>query len=400
MLPSSPESRPGTALLPAQRAAAEPARTPLIDAIFLRVLATQVAIGFGFSLFFLLPKYLATELAATPSTIGAVTAAGLCAVVVASPAVGWALDRFGRRTPAMLGAFLVFASSLGMTTVHEVGAWLYVLRIVQGFGFALGFNAAVASVADRAPSDRLGQAIGLLGVASLATNAIAPALGEWLAHVHGWDTVFLLAAATGIVTVLIVRGLPETIPAEKSSVAAEIPRLDRGLLAIALVNGAAFGTLITFTQAFALERGAERVAGYFLGYTLGALVVRLALGGTADRIGRRRVAFGSLVGYGLVAIATANLHPGWLELFGLGFGVTHGFLYPALAALVAEHSSPARRGRDLTAFIAAFYLGSALALFGGGWLARAAGYPLLFALMGAITVASGIWFAFAKRRGA
>lgn len=395
MLPSSPESRPEAALLTAQ-----PARTPLIDAIFLRVLATQVAVGFGFSLFFLLPKYLATELAATPSTIGAVAAVGLCAVVVASPAVGWALDRFGRRTPALLGAFLVFASSLGMTTVHEVGAWLYVLRIVQGFGFALGFNAAVASVADRAPSDRLGQAIGLLGVASLATNAVAPTLGEWLAHVHGWNSVFLVAAATGLATMLIVRSLPDTIPVEKTQERSASPRLDRAVLSIALVNGAAFGTLITFTQAFALERGAERVAGYFLGYTLGALVVRLALGGAADRIGRRRVAIGSLVGYGLVALATSKLNPGWLELFGLGFGITHGFLYPALAALVVEQSSPARRGRDLTAFNAAFYLGSALALFGGGWLARAAGYPLLFALMGAITVASGILFAFTKRRTA
>jgi MFS family permease len=393
MLPSSPDSRPQAALL-----AARPARAPLIDAIFLRVLATQVAIGMGFSLYFLLPKYLATELAATPSTIGAVAASSLCAVVVATPAVGWALDRFGRRAPALLGAFLVFASSLAMTTVHEVGAWLYVLRIVQGFGFALGFNAAVASVADRAPSERLGQAIGLLGVASLATNAVAPALGEWLAHAHGWDAVFVLAAATGIATMLVLRGLPDAAPVEKALEASASPAVNRAILAIALVNGAVFGTLITFTQAFALEQGAERVAGYFMGYTLGALVVRLALGATADRIGRRRVAIGSLVGYGLVTLATAKLSPAWLELFGLGFGITHGFLYPALAALVAEQSSAARRGRDLTAFNGAFYLGSALALFGGGWLARAAGYPLLFTLMGAIAVASGILFAFAKRR--
>src|SRR6187397_2800345 len=74
---------------------------PLIDAFFLRVVAFQVAVGFGFSAYFLLPKYLATELHASPSTIGAVTAVALCAVVLVAPVVGWSLDRYGRRTPAL-----------------------------------------------------------------------------------------------------------------------------------------------------------------------------------------------------------------------------------------------------------------------------------------------------------
>jgi MFS family permease len=389
--PSSPEP---SVLVPAC------VQHPLIDAFFLRVLAVQVAVGFGFSTYFLLPKYLATELSAGPSTIGAVTAVGLCAVVLAAPVVGWALDRFGRRTPALLGAFLVFASSLAMTTVHEIGAWLYFIRVVQGLGFALGFNAASASVADRAPAERLGQAIGLLGVASLATNAVAPALGETLAHAYGWDSVFVMAAATGLVTLALSPALPGRPSLTKAQNEAVDRALDPRLLAVALVNGAIFGTLITFTQSFALERGAERVAGYFLGYTLGALVVRLALGGAADRFGRRRVAVGALFGYGLVALATADLNLRWLALLGVGFGVTHGFLYPAVAALVVEESIPGRRGRDLTYFNAAFNLGAGAALFGCGWLARAVGYPPVFILMGSITLISAVLFALSKRRPA
>jgi MFS family permease len=154
------------------------------------------------------------------------------------------------------------------------------------------------------------------------------------------------------------------------------------------VAGACFGTLITFTQPYALARGAERVSGYLIGYTLGALFVRVGLGGMADRFGHRRVAQLSLATYGMVAIGTSCLTPSWIVPFGVGFGLSHGFLYPALAALAAEGSNPERRGRALSAFNAYFNLGAGLALVGCGWLARVAGYPAVFVLVGALTTLS------------
>jgi MFS family permease len=276
-----------------------------------------------------------------------------------------------------------------MLRVKEIDWLLYGLRLIQGMGFALGFNATAAYVADIAPRGRLGQAMGLLGASSLLTNALAPALFESVALHWGWQPVFAAAAVTGVVTLFIAFALPDTTspnPAGGGALFADPQTTRVGF--VTAVTGAAFGTLITFTTPFALARGAERVAPYLVGYTLGALLVRVGLGKVADRAGRRKVAQLSLAGYGSVALLTALLQPSLLLVFGFGFGVAHGFLYPTLAAMAAEGSSPERRGRTLANFNAAFNSGAGLALLGGGWVARAAGYPLLFSVVGLLALTS------------
>lgn len=356
---------------------------------FARVLLAQLAIGFGFSIYFLLPKYLATELHADATSIGNVGATGLAAAVATTPLMGTLLDRYGRRLPMAASAALVIAGSLGMLRVHEIGVVLYLLRIVQGIGFGLGFNAAAAYVADIAPAGRLGQAMGLLGAASLLTNALAPALFESVAVKWGWAPVFSAASATGILTCLVSLVLPEPDTSRNVATALAPSNASTARLGYASwVTGAAFGTLITFTQPFALSRGAERVSTYLIGYTLGALLVRIVLGNFADRVGRLRVARWSLFGYGAVALLTAFLEPSLLLVLGFGFGLAHGFLYPSLAALVAEGVASERRGRALANFNAAFNSGAGLSLLGGGWVARGAGYPALFALVGCVTITS------------
>lgn len=353
-------------------------------------MSAQVSVGFGFSIYFLLPKYLATELHAGPTTIGAVMASSLAAAVLTTPLMGALLDRYGRRIPMVISALLVIASSLGMLRVREVGLLLYAFRVLQGMGFALGFNAAAAYVADIAPPGRLGQAMGLLGAGSLLTNAIGPASFESVALRWGWAPVFCAAALTGVATLLVTLALPRTtatIPSFATSlVAPQVTLSGSRIGAATLATGAVFGTLISFTQPFALARGADRVSTHLVGYTVGALIVRLTLGGLSDRLGRVRVAQGSLFAYGTVALLTSLLQPALLLPLGLAFGAAHGFLYPALAALAADGANPERRGRTLANFNAAFNFGAGLALVAGGWVARAAGYPALFSLVGLLTL--------------
>ena len=154
-------------------------------------------------------------------------------------------------------------------------------------------------------------------------------------------------------------------------------------------SGAAFGVMFTFTQPFALGLGEERVSGLFLGYTAAAVFVRLVFGGLADRLGRQQVALGSLLLYACVVTATAALQPGWLPVFGLGFGAAHGLFYPALSAFTVEGVPRAQRG-TLTALVnAAFNLGSTAMVAAGGLFARSTSYELVFVLAGLFTM-SGV----------
>ena len=175
---------------------------------------------------------------------------------------------------------------------------------------------------------RLGQAMGLLGTASLVTNALAPALFESVAARWGWAPVFVAASATGLITLLLTFSLPRPATATfSSSDALPTPPLTNSRLSAAtLATGAAFGTLISFTQPFALARGAERVSTYLVGYTLGALFVRIALGSLADRVGRLRVAQWALFAYGAVALLTSLLEPSLLLPLGVLFGAANAYL--------------------------------------------------------------------------
>lgn len=363
------------------------ARSALLGAAFVRLLLVQLSVGCSFSIYLLLPKYLATEHHANASVIGVVGAMGLIAAVVATPFVGHALDRVGRRPMMILSGVLQALASLGMAGIDEVGPALYGLRLLQGTAVTLALNATAVSVADIAPPGRLGHALGLLGGASLFANALAPPAAEAVAHALGWRAVFLGATAVALCTA----GLGLTVtdaPRRQADLSGPPPSGMGRVLYAALITGAAFGTMFTFTQPFALDLGATRVAGFFTGFAISGLSIRLVLGNAADRWGRLPVARAALFGYGLLTLLTAFLRPNLLELYGLGLGIAHGFLYPSLGALIAERSSAAWVGRALSTFNGAFNLGIGVAMLGCGSLATHAGYPAVFLLVGACTALS------------
>jgi MFS family permease len=145
----------------------------------------------------------------------------------------------------------------------------------------------------------------------------------------------------------------------------------------------------TYALPFALSLGDSDVGGLFVGYTLTAVVVRLALGNLADRFGRRFLSIVALSLYGIVVLLTADLEAGGLFTLGLGLGLAHGFLYPALNALAIEDAPAQSRGMVMTTFNGAFNLGFALSVLGLGLLADHAGYPPVFLVAGALTL-SGV----------
>nr|MDQ2645465.1 MFS transporter [Myxococcota bacterium] len=84
----------------------------LYTAAFVRLLAVQFCFGLSFSVYFLLPKYLTTELHAGAAAIGAVGASAMWASVLATPLVAAMLDRVGRRPALLLGSVITCVSSL------------------------------------------------------------------------------------------------------------------------------------------------------------------------------------------------------------------------------------------------------------------------------------------------
>ena len=355
----------------------------------------QFCFGLSYSCFFLLPKYLARELHADASAIGAVAATALIAGVLATPWMGAWLDRGARRPFVSYGALVNALSGGAFALLHAVSWPLFALRVVHGISYALVFNATLTLAADLAPPKKLGQAIGLCGAAGMLANAIAPAIAETIADQQGWALVFWLAGGAALLAALLSLGLREPRRNARALLAAEAEAelgpsaltLLRdpqrwGALVCCAANGAAFGAMFTFTQPFALSLNASKVSSFFVGYTATALAVRLFLGTLADTWGRRRVALGALVLYGLVAATTSLLRPQLLFFFGAGMGLAHGLLYPALNAIAVEGVPRARRGAVMSYFFGCFNSGFALWVLSAGVLAKSHGYPLIFLITG------------------
>ena len=404
-----PDSR--FALEPASSSSAAQAPEALLSKPFVLMLCVQFCFGLSYSTFFLLPKFLAQSFHADADTIGAVASTALFAGVLAVPFIGALIDRHSRRSVIVLGALVNTLTAGAFVAVHSVAWPLFVLRAANGISYALVFNGIVTWAADLAPAKKLSQAIGLCGAASTVANAMAPAVGEAVADSYGWPSVFALGGAAALVSALLALGIreqraPQAATANADHAAAPSalslvlePRR-AGAFVCSMAAGGGFGVMFTFSQPFALLLGAEKVSGLFLGYTGCAVLVRLCLGGVADRFGRRRIAFAALVLYGLVVCMTSQLRPSLLFALGAGMGLAHGLLYPALNALAVDGVSRARRGAVMTYFLGCFNGGFALCVLGMGLVAKSHGYPIVFLATGTLIWSSLLFLPKAQRLGA
>ncbi len=361
----------------------------LLSPRFAALLCAQFCFGFCFSVFLLLPKFLVMEFGATATEVGWATAVAPLSALLCVPLVGGWLDRGGRRGLIIGGALMMALASSAFVMVDRVGPLLFGLRVLQGASFTLAFNAAAMLTVDLAPGARLGQALGILGVSNLVTNAIAPAVVEPLARAHGWIPVFWLASGCALLAVLLAFLLPDPRSRLPARPAAHIGRRGWALVYVSAMMGAAFGTVITFVQPMALAMGVQEIGGLFIGYTVAAVLVRVVLGSVADRFGRQRVAILALALYTLVVAAAAGLRPSFIVALGAGLGFAHGLSYPALSALAVEGALPEQRGRTITYFNGGFNGGFAACSFAFGAVASVAGYPTVF-LLAASLCATGV----------
>ena len=113
-------------------------------------------------------------------------------------------DLYGRRQMLLVGIALFSCASLlcGLAPNLEL---LIVARALQGLGAALMMSLAMALVGESVAKDNTGSAMGILGTVSALGTAIGPSLGGVLIKQGGWPLMFMVSAALGGLTWLMVR---------------------------------------------------------------------------------------------------------------------------------------------------------------------------------------------------
>ena len=380
---------------------------------FARATLTNFFFMSSLSCFILLPLYV-HRLGGTEAEIGLVQGVYSAAGILCQPVIGLWLDRIGRRFFMALGVALLIASSAAFLVSHSM-ALLAALRVVQGLGFSAFFVANYMHVVDLVPAERRGWALGIYGISGFLGTALAPVAGEIIVRRLGFPWLFVLSVLLGGVAAWLVatsRGFRPPSGGEGPGIGslraglAEVLRLH---MALTFFFGLGTGAMFTFLPTFGEGLGVHSVSLFYTAYAIAAVGVRVGGGNLIDTRGRRATIIPSMFVQGaaaglLTAMAllvqphmTVPVVP-FLFLAGLLAGGAHGFLYPALAALLMDVTPEARRGSVVGIFSAAFLVGNTLGSMVFGYVAHGLGYPVMWSTLTLLLLA-GFVLSFRLRVG-
>ncbi len=262
-----------------------------------------------------------------------------------APVAGRWADRAGP-APVLRAGAASLALGLVATTLAPT-IWLAYLAYGLGVGWAVacGYVPMVATVGgwfERRRTAALGVAVAGIGLGTLVGSPVAAALIDAV----GWRRTFLIEAAVGATTLLVVstvaRHGPAAVPSARPRSPAELARSAdfRVLYVSATLVSLALFVPFVFLASYAEERGIRPVAAATLvGCIGGASVVgRLGLGALAARVGAIRL-------YRLSFAVMAGSHVVWwvaddrfvlLVVYAVTLGLGYGGFIALSPAVVAE----------------------------------------------------------------
>lgn len=329
------------------------------------------------------PGYL-LDIGGRASQIGLAYGLFSLSAVASRPAVGWLVDRWGRKPVLLMGAAIFSLSPALYAMIQTLWPFLAV-RILHGFGIAAFTTAYTTLVADLAPRARRGEAIGLSGVTNNFGMLFAPVLGGLAASEWGYANHFWASAGITALSVLLLlpvrepRGEPNTGPKEHSLWG--MARLRPVVWASFGITGLAvsYGAILSFLAPFAGERGLVTAGGYFTAFAVAMMIAQACAGWLSDRIGRRAVAVPGMV---LVVLAMVSLalaaREASLLVAGALFGLSWGLARAGVDTAVVDAVPTEARGTAVGFLYLCFDVGVGVGSFGLGVLAQAFGFSAAF----------------------
>jgi MFS family permease len=333
-------------------------------------------------LFFASFNMLIPELPAYLTSLGGAQYKGLIislftlTAMLSRPFSGKLADTVGRVPVIIAGSIVCFICSLIYPLVTSVAAFL-LLRLAHGFSTGFAPTGTAAYLSDVIPLTRRGEAMGILGTAGAVGMAGGPAIGGLLANQFGLNALFYCSSAFGLMSVLILLRLKETLNQTQPFRLAVLkvnksdlfePRVIVPCLVMVLL-AFSYGTVYTIIPDFGEHVGIRNKGLLFSYMTLASLLMRFIGGKASDRWGRAVV-----LRISAVVTTTAMFVIGSSDsalqltigmcLYGLAYGATS----PTLIAWASDLSDTRFRGRGLASMYIAMEFGIGFGALMSGWL--------------------------------
>jgi MFS family permease len=354
--------------------------------------------------FVLLPLYI-QRLGGDEADIGLVQGLYSAAGIVCQPVVGALVDYLGRRFFMRLGAGLLVVSC-ALFVVSSPLPLLGALRALQGVAFSTFFVANYIHVVEMVPAERRGWALGIFGLSGLVSTSLAPLVGELMIRRFGFPWFFAAATVVAAGAASVVWRVQDVRPAALGArpglhvIREGLLQLRHMHMLLAFFFGLGTGTIFTFLPTFGEFLGVTSVGLFYTAYAGAAMLVRVAGGTLIDVRGRRAVIIPSMFvqtcATCMLALVALLFRPAlglpvlpFLFLAGFLAGGAHGFLYPAMSALLMDVTPERRRGSAVGIFSSVFLVGNSIGAIVFGYVAHGLGYPVMW---GALTLLLAVGF--------
>src|SRR6266849_1006236 len=368
----------------------------LVSGPFARTMLTNFFFFGSLNGYVLLPLYV-HQLGGNEASVGLVQGMFSAAGILCQPLIGAWIDRIGRHFFMVLGVTLLTLSCVAFVVTSSIPL-LGALRALQGIGFSAFFVANYVHIVDLVPVERRGWALGIYGLSGFLGTALAPVAGEMVVNNLGFRWLFLLAVLLSSVAALLVARTYGIRPPDMGRgpgfemFREALKDVLRVHMALAFFFGLGIGAMFTFLPTFGESLGVRSVALYYTAYAVAAMGVRVAGGNLIDTQGRRATIIPSMfiqaASVAILAILAlqVRLHMAvpivpFLVLAGLLAGGGHGFLYPALSALLMDVTPERHRGGAVGIFSGVMLIGQTLGSMIFGYVAHGFGYAVMWGVV-------------------
>lgn len=346
------------------------------------------------------------DLTGSDSMAGA-TIFAVIAPMALAPLVGWVVDRY-RRKPFFIAANLVAAALLSplLTVRDRSDVWvIYVVAAFYGLSYITLAAVLNGLIRHLVPAESLADANGLLQTVRQGLRLIGPLAGAGVyAAVGGW--LLAVLAMTGFLVAAVVVGrlrVQEREPSRSRRGPSELgaglrhltgePALRRALLGYglgSLVMGFTESLIFAYVD-LGLRREAAFVGVLVMVQGVGGLVGGLFSAAVVRRYGEVGALAAGVTFFGPAALALAYPRL-WLGVVALLLaGLSLPLTMVGLNTLIQRRTPPRLLGRVTAASEALVSGPQALSIGTGALLVGVFDYRLLFAVVGAVTTAAGLY---------
>jgi MFS family permease len=358
---------------------------------------------FAFSQFVMLPLFL-QPFGLSAGEIGVMLSWLFFASMASRPVIGVVMARIGPRRLAVFWSLVWILTTPLFLLIDEQTTWLmYPLRVVQGLGVA-SIDLVVMLIPQRlSPPHKRAQGLGIVSVFFVLGWSVSPVVAEWLLTWSGFDAVFLLSTASGVIS--LVGALLLRLPAEarpeqpfRMSLAGNWRRtFNRPMVLLLLATFIGLGFPLAaydnFIPLYARSLAIGAGSAFFLARSVTSILARAFLSGLSDRWGRTRVVAPALalgIGVQLTLFWTDSV--ALLVVAGLLHGLQGGLQMPAIMAHVFEtQGEVADPALGIGLFFMAFDGGFWVGAMSFGFIAESIGFgPAYLTLMACMVCAIGL----------